>query len=365
MSWKRLSPMLAPLLIALLVGGCGDGTSSNESPEECPLGQERNRVSGECDPREDDLWDAGDSDSGSSVGDAGVDVGNDATGSSDSGPDDSGPDDSGTSDGGPDDDVDPTCADLDADGFADEACGGQDCDDTNPAFAPGMAEVCDAHDNDCDGQINQGIQCKFYAHSYTDMYLVDPFAKTATQVTTVPSLYDMDTHSDGTLYGITSSSLYKYDQGLDQWDLIGALSVSGTPNGLAIDSQGTAFVTAGNTVYTVDLQTGVTTTVGSMGGSYNSSGDCVVNKDDSLYMSSNHGFSGDSLVFIDGTTAQANEVGAIGESSVYGLTAAWGRMFGLTGDGKLIEINSGTGQSTVLHTFPSISWYGAASTPQR
>ena len=45
----------------------------------------------------------------------------------------------------------PCCADADADGFLDAACGGDDCDDTDSAVFPGAAEVlCDAVDNDCD-----------------------------------------------------------------------------------------------------------------------------------------------------------------------------------------------------------------------
>jgi hypothetical protein len=45
-----------------------------------------------------------------------------------------------------------TCADADGDGVRDAACGGTDCDDTNPSRYPGAPEVCDAADldEDCD-----------------------------------------------------------------------------------------------------------------------------------------------------------------------------------------------------------------------
>lgn len=44
------------------------------------------------------------------------------------------------------------CVDRDNDGFRDRACGGNDCDDTNPAVNPGAVESCaSSADLDCDG----------------------------------------------------------------------------------------------------------------------------------------------------------------------------------------------------------------------
>jgi len=50
----------------------------------------------------------------------------------------------------------PCCSDADGDGYLDEACGGDDCDDGDPDVAPGTVEAAcdDGVDNDCDGVID-------------------------------------------------------------------------------------------------------------------------------------------------------------------------------------------------------------------
>jgi hypothetical protein len=42
------------------------------------------------------------------------------------------------------------CGDDDGDGFIDDTCGGDDCDDDNAAVFPGANEVCNGIDDDCD-----------------------------------------------------------------------------------------------------------------------------------------------------------------------------------------------------------------------
>ena len=39
---------------------------------------------------------------------------------------------------------------------------GGDCNDADGTLSPGTAEVCDGIDNDCDGQIDEGVQTTYY-----------------------------------------------------------------------------------------------------------------------------------------------------------------------------------------------------------
>ncbi len=47
-------------------------------------------------------------------------------------------------------------ADLDHDGYPSQDAGGPDCDDSNPSIHPGAPEKCDAKDNDCNGEVDEG-----------------------------------------------------------------------------------------------------------------------------------------------------------------------------------------------------------------
>jgi hypothetical protein len=54
-------------------------------------------------------------------------------------------------------------------GFVLYAPGG-DCDDSDPARNPGQSEICDGKDNNCDGQIDEGVLLTFYRDQDGDGY---------------------------------------------------------------------------------------------------------------------------------------------------------------------------------------------------
>ncbi len=47
--------------------------------------------------------------------------------------------------------------DLDGDGYGEDCPLGEDCDDSDPFVNPGQAEHCDGADNNCDGQVDEGV----------------------------------------------------------------------------------------------------------------------------------------------------------------------------------------------------------------
>ncbi len=51
------------------------------------------------------------------------------------------------------------CQDEDQDNYKSASCGGDDCDDSNPDVHPGAQETCNGVDDNCDGKIDEGLEC--------------------------------------------------------------------------------------------------------------------------------------------------------------------------------------------------------------
>ena len=260
----------------------------------------------------------------------------------------------------------PAGCDQDGDGFLSEDCGGRDCDDRDRSRHPDSPERCSFVDENCSGINNEGLDCTFYAHGRSDLYRIDPFASRvmaagAVRTPNNRSVLDIDIDPSGTLIGVTREELLSFDdQG--RYEVIASVNTPSNTNGLAIDSLGRIYLTQSETdnaqAFTVDLN-GDVEVLGNLS-PYRSSGDCVVLKDDSLLMTAPSDY-GDILVYVDRRDATPRVLGTTGFDKVYGLSASFGYLFGATDEGRVILIDTTTGDAEELFRRADLRFWGAAN----
>jgi hypothetical protein len=73
----------------------------------------------------------------------------------------------------------PVLEDLDGDGYASE----DDCNDSDSVIYPGAEELCDGVDNDCDGEIDEGVSTTFFADGDGDGFGDPALTAEACQIT--------------------------------------------------------------------------------------------------------------------------------------------------------------------------------------
>jgi len=94
-------------------------------------------------------------------------------------------------------------------GYVDNA---DDCDDLDAATYPGAAEICDEADNNCDGDIDEGVQITWYADTDNDGYGDSTATKEAC---TVPAGYVWDATDCDDTSATTNPASYEVCDGAD------------------------------------------------------------------------------------------------------------------------------------------------------
>lgn len=252
-----------------------------------------------------------------------------------------------------------SCPDGDTD--SDGACNSDDCNDDNPSVFPGARESCDDVDSNCDGRMNDDLDCTFLAHDRDTTFAIDPFARTLTllgDITLVDnaSMLDVDRDTDGKLLTVTSNGIYEIRPNGQLLEVADVSAPTGT-NGMAINDDGELYLTtsdgADSGAWRVD-RTVTPANLVEVGGFSNdqvSSGDCVFTKTGDLLMSIKNPDNADAddvLVEIDVETGSTTVIGSIGFRRVFGLSASFNGLFGVTQAGEVIEINPNTGAGTLL-----------------
>lgn len=134
------------MLTTLALLACTGTADITTEPVECAFGYERG-ADGLCHEVESDTGSPDtDTDTGADTADTDTDTASE------------------TGDTG---ETDPARIDDDGDGYA-EADG--DCDDTDAGRSPGLSEVCDGIDNDCDGPEDEGVTTTYYRDVDGDGY---------------------------------------------------------------------------------------------------------------------------------------------------------------------------------------------------
>ena len=174
---------------------------------------------------------------------------------------------------------------------------------------------------------------------------------------------DIAETSDGRLFGVSFDTLFLIDPASAALSKVGPLNAGGENpwvNGLTVAPDGTLYASGGGELYRVDPNSAAVERVGPFGPNISSSGDIVWGPLGAIFMSDfEFQTQTDTLVSLNPLTAEATPVGAIGFSSVYGLSFNGLFLFGLTATGEILQLDPSSGKATVLHDF-DLSWWGAS-----
>jgi hypothetical protein len=216
-----------------------------------------------------------------------------------------------------------------------------------------------------------------WAQSADTLYKLDPTTKVVTVIgkfSGCSSVVDIALDEKSNLYA-SAGGIYSVDKKTAACTPIGGGSFAGNslsfvPAGTIDPSKEVMVTYSGDQYMRVDQKTGVTTTIGSVGGGYGSSGDIVSVKGGGTYLSA---YGPDCtpyncLLQVDPKTgALKKNWGQItGGSAVYGLAYWAGNIYGFDSSGKILEVTfTATGITTKEIPFTGssgISFWGAGST---
>ncbi|MDB5213201.1 MAG: hypothetical protein JWO86_1128 [Myxococcaceae bacterium] len=218
-----------------------------------------------------------------------------------------------------------------------------------------------------------------WGHSSDTLFSLDPVTKAVTEIgkfNGCEPVVDIALDEASNLFATSNTALYSVDK---KSAVCTEISTGTYPNSLSFVPKGTVDPNLealvgyeGDKYVRIDTKTGAKSTIGTLGGGLQSSGDIVSVKGGKTYLTvkSTSGktcATNDCLVEVDPASgAMVKNWGSIEHHNVFGLSFWGGKLYGFDDSGELFEVTFGTSQlATSVIAMPNkpsgLSFWGAGS----
>lgn len=225
------------------------------------------------------------------------------------------------------------------------------------------------------GAPEPGPSGEVYGHSDTVLYVVDTATHAVREVGAFQGcthVVDIALDESSTIYGSTGAELFLIENNSARCTRIATgsfpNSLSFVPAGTLEPAKETLVGYQGGDYVRIDPQSGAVTTVGQLGGGFESSGDIVSVRDGKSFLTVKGPDCADCLVEIDPKTgALVKNWGPLGHANAYGLAFWGGELYAFTEGGEVVLVKlAGDALETTLLSVPNapadLAFRGAGST---
>lgn len=215
----------------------------------------------------------------------------------------------------------------------------------------------------CD--VERGCQARALAHFDGDIFEVDlPSGETAMLLSVRARLTDLALAPDRRLFGTTAGSILEIDLDTGMLRTVTTFEDEGQINALDADPGGVLWTAAGRGVFRVDPDSGRVERVATLDLGLESAGDLAFLEGRLVMTVARAGVprrvAQSDLYEVDAITGVATPLGPIGFTCVWGLAALGSTLYGLTCEGRVLEIDGRSGAGTQLE-FSTSQFWGATA----
>lgn len=217
--------------------------------------------------------------------------------------------------------------------------------------------------NRCD--LERGCQARALAHFDGDIFEVDlPSGETAALLSVRARLTDLALAPDRRLFGTTAGSILEIDIDTSALRTVTTFEDEGQINALDADPTGTLWTAAGRGVFRVDPDSGLARRVATLDEGLESAGDLAFLEGRLVMTVARAGVprrvAQSDLYEVEPTAGVARPLGPIGFTCVWGLAALGRTLYGLTCEGRVLEVDGRTGAGVQLELSTTQFWGATA-----